>query len=226
MNTPLKVRRSIGFTLIELLVVIAILAALAALLLPALVRAKGHAKAASCGSNLRQIGFAMRMYADENRGYLPTTTHGAGTNASWLFQLRADLGNVDRVRICPADPKGLMRLTNAAASYTLNEYTAVDLVDPFGGIVESYRRLDRLPHPCRTIITFEISDAAGVNTFNDHTHSRTWHRGWEHVLADIQPDRHGRSANYLYADGHVEALAAQRLKALIEASNNFAIPPR
>jgi len=69
-----------GFTLVELLVVIGIIALLISILLPSLNRARETANRVKCGSNMRQIGQAILLYANENKGNYPRTRYvpGAG----------------------------------------------------------------------------------------------------------------------------------------------------
>ena len=88
-----------SFTLIELLVVIAIIAILAAMLLPALSSARASAKRASCASNLKNLGLAANMYADENDDYvLPNlNSYKTGdkitpTDVLWPYQVISLLG--------------------------------------------------------------------------------------------------------------------------------------
>jgi len=101
-------RRSTGFTLIELLVVIAIIAILAAILFPVFAQAREKARAASCLSNTKQLGLAMRMYAQDydeiNVGsYSYPNTWGSCPMFMWMDLLQPYIKNTQIVT-CPSAP--------------------------------------------------------------------------------------------------------------------------
>ena len=110
--TP-EVSRSTGFTLIELLVVIAIIAILAALLLPALNKAKATAQGIYCMNNQRQGGLAVLMYAEDNKDVFPPNSSG-DPPPSWVE------GRMDW-QIMNLDNTNILKLLNARLGpYTRN----------------------------------------------------------------------------------------------------------
>jgi prepilin-type N-terminal cleavage/methylation domain-containing protein len=93
-----------GFTLIELLVVIAIIAILAAILFPVFAKAREKARQAACGSNCRQIGLALMMYAQDYDETLVMRYYGASGQLSWKDVMVPYLKSSDIYR-CPSNPR-------------------------------------------------------------------------------------------------------------------------
>jgi prepilin-type processing-associated H-X9-DG protein/prepilin-type N-terminal cleavage/methylation domain-containing protein len=213
-----------AMTLVELLVVIAIVGALVALLLPAVQAARASARSTECKSNLRQIGIALLQYSNSHQGRFPEWYH-AGADRSWIYTLAPYMENVDAIRICPDDPQADERLSARGTSYVINDLLAAD-------VPGAVRNIARLKATSRTIVVMEGANSRGIDPKYDHAHAAQWFSelniSWglvdEAVHKDIQPDRHAKTANYLYVDGHVDSIPATQIAQWIEQNVNFATP--
>ena len=164
----------------ELLVVLAIIAILAALLMPAVTRAKESSRGAACISNLRQIGLALQLYVDENQQRLPVMrdrTSVTDTNVPALpgveQVLKDQLGNTNVLR-CPSDRAQLFALTGSSYSWNslLNGQRADDL------------------------------KVMGLS-FDSHAIPVFFDKEGFHAARGAK-----KEVNYLYADGHIKNLLA------------------
>ena len=189
-------KRIRAFTLIELLVVISIIAILAAMLLPALSRAKQKAYTTTCLNNLKQWGMATQLFAADNRDLLPQdgSSNGSSVNAGWYVDLPLVLGmkpyremewrtNKDAdlgksIWICPAN-------TNRSNGNNLFHYCLNRNVNATG--TSNQVRITSIPNTSYTIWLFDNSSdrygaVAQQNNVNTNLHS------------------HG--ANFTFLDGH------------------------
>jgi len=142
--------RRTGFTLIELLVVIAIIAILAAMLLPALAKAKDRAKMTGCNNSIRQVALAFMMYASDNGDQAPPLNSGnyssaySTTKGTWWFNILSQgnyLGNSGNVSngvwVCPSvqQPADISPGVTASYGQQMGGYGPCEGVTETGGII-------------------------------------------------------------------------------------------
>lgn len=231
-------RSAQAFTLIELLVVVAIIALLMAILLPALARAKESARSVACGSNLRQIGLASLMYAQDNSGYIFLLTWDSdkygGMDYYWHETLHRQgeygRGSSDDPMYLPNPGKALK-----CPSLPVNNYPYVRPEENY----DSYNNWKfRVSYGCRVRPSFIPTGYLQPGADNNHSMLRLasiqnpgayLHMGDSYIPAydtgfieinfysDVNlPNFHMRHSggllNAWYADGHVESNTVQQIR--------------
>lgn len=189
-----------GFTLIELLVVIGIIAILAAMLLPALSRARERARLVNCMSNLKQIGLAARIYAEDFNGFMPGMS-GGNSNNFFVKLVNAGYIKGQAAGKCPSEK------TYANVNiphYGINYRPWGSAADPRINFTDRPDRLAYLTDRNSSGTNFLVGAASNEAAFGCN-----W---WRHSFNPTGPkDAAGINEdcrmNFLFLDGHVENLS-------------------
>jgi len=222
---PLSIKRQTGFTLIELLVVIAIIAILAALLLPALSRARAKGLQANCLSNLKQLQLCWHMYADDNGGKLAPNPKKSESPNSWIpgdMSIASDATNTALIQNgllypynravklykCPADIKpSLQSGVVNVRSYSMNCYmSGQDVGDTHYGFtgytVNMKDSQILLPPPALAFVFLDESP----NTIDDGQFGLgpSGPNNTDNEWLNYPSARHSNGAGFSFADGHAE----------------------
>jgi prepilin-type N-terminal cleavage/methylation domain-containing protein/prepilin-type processing-associated H-X9-DG protein len=205
---------SLAFTLIELLVTMAIIAILASIALPAMRGAQERSRAVQCASQLRQLGMAVNLFANDNNGSLPATRHQGVAN-SWVKVLQPYAEKKILYR-CPVDKN-----TVRSRSYAIN-----DFLSPHAGSGGAdYSRRQSVPAASETLYMAECRDSY---VSSDHFHFSEANDGSyeeEDFLEQVDPQRHVGAANYLFVDGHAATVPWEQVRERLRDSHSRFVNP-